>query len=145
MHSETPLSPEVWERTPPEAQAYIRAIEAQVGALEVTVQRLEAAPRQLEAMIQRLREQLQQDSRTLSRPPSSDAPQALGERPRREASGRRPGGQPGHAGQTPALGPGKDRAALSFPLRHVTRREQDEHHETHGLDPELHSARPGTS
>ncbi len=28
MHSETCLSPEVWERIPPEAQAYIRALEA---------------------------------------------------------------------------------------------------------------------
>ena len=43
MPSETPLSPEVWERIPPEAQAYIGALEARVGALEETVQRLQAA------------------------------------------------------------------------------------------------------
>ena len=40
MHSETPLSPEVWERIPPEVQVYIRALEARVGALEETVQQL---------------------------------------------------------------------------------------------------------
>jgi transposase len=105
MHSETPLSQEVWERIPPEAQAYIRALEARVGALEETVQRLQAAIQQVEATVQQVREQLQQNSRTSSRPPSSDPPQALGQRPRREPSGRRPGGQPGHEGQTRALLP----------------------------------------
>jgi transposase len=100
MHSETPLSPEVWERIPPEAQAYIRALEARVGVLEETVQRLQAAIQQLEATVDHVREQLQQNSRTSSRPPSSDPPQVLGQRPRREPSGRRPGGPPGHEGQT---------------------------------------------
>jgi transposase len=52
-----------------------------------------------------VREQLQQNSRTSSRPPSSDPPQVLGQRPRREPSGRRPGGQPGHEGQTRTLRP----------------------------------------
>jgi transposase len=98
MHSETPLSPEVWERLPPEVQVYIRALEARVGALEETVQ-------QLEATVHQVREQLQQNSRTSSRPPSSDPPQVLSQRPRREPSGRRPGGQPGHEGQTRALLP----------------------------------------
>ena len=78
---------------PPEAQAYIRVLESRVAALEATVQQL--------------REQVQQTSRTSSRPPSSDPPQALGKRPRREPSGRRPGGQPGHEGQTRALVPVK--------------------------------------
>jgi transposase len=59
----------------------------------------------LEAAVQHVTERLQQDSRTSSRPPSSDPPQALGKRPRREPSGRRPGGQPGHEGQTRMLIP----------------------------------------
>ncbi len=91
MDSQIPLPPEIWERTPPEAQAYIRALESRVAALEATVQQL--------------REQVQQTSRTSSRPPSSDPPQALGKRPRREPTGRRPGGQPGHEGQARALVP----------------------------------------
>jgi DDE family transposase/uncharacterized protein DUF6444 len=82
MHSETPLSPEVWERIPPEVQVYIRALEARVGALEETVQ-------QLEATVHQGREQLQQNSRTSSRPPSSDPPQVLSQRPRRKPLGRR--------------------------------------------------------
>jgi transposase len=91
MDSQIPLPPEIWERTPPEAQAYIRALESRVAALEATVQQL--------------REQVQQTSRTSSRPPSSDPPQALGQRPRHVPTGRRPGGQPGHEGQARALVP----------------------------------------
>jgi len=91
MDSQIPLPPEIWERIPLEAQAYIRALESRVAALEATVQQL--------------REQVQQTSRTSSRPPSSDPPQALGKRPRREPTGRRPGGQPGHEGQARALVP----------------------------------------
>jgi transposase len=91
MNSEPFLSSDLWERTPPEVQAYIRALEARVAALEAT--------------IQQLREQLQRDSRTSSRPPSSDPPQALIKRPRREPTGRQPGGQPGHEGHTRGLVP----------------------------------------
>jgi transposase len=91
MDSQLPLPPDIWEGTPPEAQAYIRALEGRVAALEATVREL--------------REQVQQSSRTSSRPPSSDPPQALGKRPRRGPTGRRPGGQPGHEGQARALVP----------------------------------------
>jgi transposase len=86
-----PLPPRKVGAYPPRAQADIRALENRVAALEATVQQL--------------REQVQQTSRTSSRPPSSDPPQALGQRPRREPTGRRPGGQPGHEGQARALVP----------------------------------------
>lgn len=81
------LSHEVWERTPPEAQAYIRALEARVTTLE--------------GMMQALQEQLNQTSRNSSRPPSSDPLHS--ERPRRPRSPRRRGGQPGHPGHTRTL------------------------------------------
>ena len=105
MPDETPLSQEVWEHIPAEAQAYIRTLEARVGALGETLQSLKAAIQQVEATVYQLREPRQQHSRTSSRPPSSDPPQAWGQRPRREPSGRRPGGQLGHEGQTRALLP----------------------------------------
>jgi transposase len=85
---------EVWERTPSEAQAYIRALEARVEALEAMVQALHEHNR-------RLQEQLHQTSRNSSRPPSSDPPQH--ERPRGPRSKRRRGGQPGHPGSTRTL------------------------------------------
>jgi transposase len=86
------LPANLWERTPREVQDYILALEARVAALETTVQELI--------------ERVQQDSRTSSRPPSSDPPQR--QRLRRQPSGRRPGGQPGHPGQTRTLVPVED-------------------------------------
>ena len=88
----TPLLPsEIWDRTPPEAQALLVSLATRVVTLEATVQALT--------------EQLHQDSRTSSRPPSSDAPARQRPRRRRQPSGRRPGGQPGHPGQTRELLP----------------------------------------
>jgi transposase len=89
-----PVPPELWEPTPVAVQEYIRTLEARVATLEATVQRL--------------LERLQQDSHNSSRPPSSDPPQALGQRARRGPSGRKRGGQPGHPGQTRTLVPTED-------------------------------------
>jgi transposase len=91
MNREPLFSPEVWEHLPPEAQAYIHALEARVAALEATVRQVQ--------------EQLQQNSRTSSRPPSSASPEVLAKRPRRKPTGRRPGGQPGHEGHARGLVP----------------------------------------
>jgi transposase len=98
MDTKPPLPQEIWEHTPVEAQEYIRALEARVAVLEAMVQHLPAT-------IQQLTERLQQTSRTSSRPPSSDPPHALGKRPQRGPTGRRPGGQPGHEGQARVLVP----------------------------------------
>src|SRR6266581_6234160 len=87
---------QVWERTPSEAQASIRALEARVEALEAMVQALQEHNRALQ-------EQLNQTSRNSSRPPSSDPPHS--ERPHRPRSTRRRGGQPGHPGHTRTLVP----------------------------------------
>lgn len=102
MATSPPLPSEIWERTPREAQEYILALEARVAALE--------------ASVQELRERLRQDSRTSSRPPSSDALHSQQQRPRRPPSGRRPGGQPGHRGQTRTLMP-VDEVDVVVPLK----------------------------
>ena len=81
------LPPDIWDCTPPEAQAYIRALEARVTALEGVMQALHA--------------QLKQTSRNASLSPSSDPP--AHPRPRRPRSKRRRGGQPGHPGSTRTL------------------------------------------
>src|SRR5215510_6044111 len=78
------LSHEVWKRPPPEAQAYIRALEVRVATLE--------------AMMQALQAQLHQTSRNSSRPPSSDPPHRA--RPHCPRSTRRRSGQPGPPGST---------------------------------------------
>ena len=69
MHGEPPCAQAVWVRLPPEAQASIRALEARVGALEETVQGLPAASQPWDATVHQGRAQLQQTSRTSSRPP----------------------------------------------------------------------------
>lgn len=99
METSAALSPDIWERTPPEAQAYIRALASRLSALEARVQACQAEHRALH-------EQGKQTSRNSSRPPSSDPPHSL--RPRRPRSGRRRGGQPGHPGQTRSLLPVED-------------------------------------
>jgi transposase len=96
METPAALSPDLWERSPPEVQAYIRALELRLSVLEARVQALQEQNRALE-------ERLNQNSRNSSRPPSSDAPQSP--RPSRPRSGRRRGGQPGHPGHTRSLIP----------------------------------------
>jgi transposase len=119
MNLDSRLPQELWDRIPPEAQAYIQAREARSAALEATLQQVQ--------------EQLRQDSRTSSRPPSSDRPQARNQRSRHEPSGRRPGGQPGHAGQTRRLVPGEAVAAVMSVKPARCRRCQ---HSLHGEDPQ---------
>lgn len=86
-----PLPSDLWDRIPPEAQAYIEALVARVNALE--------------AAVQELTERVQQDSHNSSRPPSSDRPSRKRRSRRRQSSGRAPGGQPGHQGHTRELIP----------------------------------------
>ena len=89
METSPALPPDIWEWTPPEAQAYIRTLEARVETLA--------------SIVHTLQEQLNQTSRNSSRPPSSDPPQHG--RPRRPRGERRRGGQPGHPGSTRTLVP----------------------------------------
>lgn len=98
MNAKHPFSQALWDQTPAAVQDDLEVLEARVAALEGTVRRLEAA-------VQHLTEHVQQTSRNSSRPPSSDPPQAPSQASRREPSGRRPGGQPGHEGHTRALVP----------------------------------------
>jgi transposase len=98
MNAERPFPSALWQPIPAAVQDDSYALEARVTALETAVQRLEVT-------VQHLTEQLPQDWRTSSRPPSSDPPQATTKRPRRDPSGRRSGGQPGHEGQARALVP----------------------------------------
>jgi len=96
METPSALPHEVWERTPPEAQAYIQVLEARVETLTSTVHTLQEQVGTLQA-------QLHQTSRNSSRPPSSDPPQP--QRPSRPWGKRRRGGQPGHPGHTRTLLP----------------------------------------
>jgi transposase len=94
MNATPPFPPALWEQTPLAVREYIRTLEARVAALEATVQQL--------------LERLQQAAHNSSRPPSSDPPHALKPRARRQPSGRKRGGQPGHQGQSRTVVPIED-------------------------------------
>jgi transposase len=86
-----PLPADLWGSLPPEAQALILALRAEVAELRAEV-------RDQQRHIAELQERLNVNSANSSRPPSTDAP-TVKRRPPRPSSGRSPGGQPGHERQ----------------------------------------------
>jgi transposase len=116
LMSDSPPIPDVlWGTVPPEAQAAIRAL-----------------LRTLERRIADLEERVNKNSTNSSKPPSSDPP-SIKRRPPTTASGKKPGGQPGHRHRTRTLVPPEQ-------LRQVIECKPPEcrrcGHELHGDDPE---------
>src|ERR1051326_2191273 len=89
-----PIPAELWNQIPPAAQAAILAL------IQQYEQRLQA----LQRKVDQLTERLNQNSTNSSRPPSS-APPHVKRRPPQPSSGRKKGGQPGHARQQRPLVP----------------------------------------
>src|SRR5438477_481937 len=105
MSAGPPLPTDLWDRLPPEARALILALRAELAELRAKV-------REQQAQLHELRERLNQNSTNSSRPPSSDPP-AVKRAPPKPPSGRRSGGQPGHAlHQRPLLEPTRPAIAL---------------------------------
>ncbi len=81
------------------------------------IRRLETEVSELRAEVADLKRRLAQNSRNSSRPPSSDglakppAPKSL-----RRASGRKPGGQPGHGGGYLEMVAAPDRVVVHVPV-----------------------------
>jgi transposase len=84
------IAEEEWQRTPSSVKRLIQDLERRVSALEQENQRL--------------REQLGSNSSNSSLPPSSDRPEVPPRAPK-EPSGKKRGGQPGHAGHSRKLIP----------------------------------------
>src|SRR3954453_17253174 len=89
-----PIPVELWNQTPPAAQAAILAL----------IQRYEQRLQALQQQVAQLTERLNQNSTNPPRPPSSDPPHVK-RRPPTQSSGRKRGGQPGHARQQRPLVP----------------------------------------
>lgn len=90
MDEGLPLPRDVWDRTPPEAQALILDLQARVTRLEAQVAELLA--------------KLNKNSTNSSKPPSSDGPQVK-RKPPKPKSKRSRGGQPGHPRHVRPLAP----------------------------------------
>src|SRR5436190_12217235 len=105
----SPLPEAIRAGLPPEAQAYLAALEALVAALQAQPGQVQAQVLAQATELEQLRSalsqaQARQHSGTSSRPPSSDPPEAP-KRPARAPAGRRRGGQLGHEGHQRALWP----------------------------------------
>src|SRR5262249_54418296 len=86
-----PFTPQDWAQTPPAVQAYLRTVRDELGQLHDRVETLEA--------------RLKQNSRTSSRPPSSDSPYKKPRRHTTATTPHKPGGKPGHPGHRQVLLP----------------------------------------
>jgi transposase len=105
MKPQPPIPEDLWRQIPPAAQAAVLALVQQYE------QRLQA----LQQQVDELRQRLNQNSTNSSRPPSSDPPQVK-RRPPKQPSGRKRGGQPGHAPQQRPLVP-PDQVKQTIPLK----------------------------
>jgi transposase len=79
-------------------------------------ERMQATITALTARVQHLENQLATKSHNSSKPPASDG-FAKKTKSRREKSGRKPGGQPGHPGQTLRMAPNPDHTIPHVPAR----------------------------
>ena len=98
MSHPLPIPDKLWNTVPPEAQAVIAPVFAELQ------QRLA----DLESQVRDLRARLQLNSTNSSKPPSSD-PIGIKRKPPTPPSGRKRGGQPGHRKAHRALVPPEKR------------------------------------
>lgn len=83
--------------TVPECHAVIRDLWAQVRVLTTEVQTLRAEVTRVTGRVHELEAERGRNSQNSSKPPSSDGP-GVKLPPKKEPTGRKPGGQPGHKG-----------------------------------------------
>jgi transposase len=116
-----PIPQEDWERTPLSVQAVVIALWQENQLLKQQVAGLQQQMNTLQGEVEKLRERVNKNSQNSSKPPSSDAPQKRSY-PKPEASGRKKGAQPGHAGKGRKLKPLEqvNRVVISKPVACTT-------------------------
>jgi transposase len=95
-----PPEPDQQQRTIDALSEQVGQLKAQVGKLQAEVSDLRGHNFQLQRRNAELEALVVKDSHNSSRPPSTDPPWAKRTRSLRRPSGRRPGGQAGHHGET---------------------------------------------
>src|SRR5207249_4958116 len=86
-----PFPPQDWDQTPASVQAYLRTVQHDLAELRQRVETLET--------------RLNQNSTTSHRPPSLDSPYKKPRQRSAQATSRKAGGKPGHAGHRQVLLP----------------------------------------
>src|SRR3989337_798681 len=116
-----PIPQEDWERTPLSVQAVVIAFWQENHLFKQQVGSLQQQVNTLQAEVEKLRERVNKNSQNSSKPPSTDLPQKRSY-PKREPSGRKKGGQPGHAGKGRKLKPLEQvsRVVISKPVACAT-------------------------
>lgn len=97
-------------------EAFDKLVAEEPAALYAVVQALQQQVVQLTARVAELEARLGQHSQNSHRPPASDAP-GVAPRSQRRASGKRPGGQPGHRGHTLEMRATADEVCRHHPCR----------------------------
>jgi transposase len=104
-----PPDPDQQQHTIDDLSAHIGRLQAQVERLQAEASDLRGHNFQLQRRNAELEALVTKDSHNSSRPPSTDPPWRKRTKSLRRPSGRRPGGQRGHCGETLRLAPRPDR------------------------------------
>jgi transposase len=112
-----PPDPDQQQRTIVALSEQIEQLKAQVGRLQAEISDLRGYNFQLLRRNSELEALVAKDSHNSSRPPSTDPPWAKRTKSLRRPSGRRPGGQAGHHGETLRLSARPDRVVEHRPLQ----------------------------
>jgi transposase len=110
-----PPDPDIQQRTIDALSEQVGQFKAQIGRLQVDVSDLRGQNFQLQRRNAELEALVTKDSHNSSRPPSTDPPWAKRTRSLRRPSGKRPGGQAGHRGETLRLCERPDRVVEHRP------------------------------
>jgi hypothetical protein len=118
-----PPDPDQQQRSIDDLAEHITRLKVQINKLQEENRELHYRNFQLQRRNSELEAQLSKDSHNSSRPPSTDPVWAKKNKSLRRPSGKRPGGQAGHRGETMRMSAHPDRIVEGSVARIILRRE----------------------